>query len=257
MFQLAVCAETVFSDVQFQQRAREITRAGFGVDFWTWPGKDIDALAADPHVKINSFSGYLTGSIVHPDGVAEFLNGVKQTLAVAGKLRCRDLVLSTGEISNQGKVVHAQASHPATRWITAYKALCQVARLAEQHDVTYHLENLNTKVDHAGYPLNHVEDVARLVEEVGSPRIRLLLDVYHAQIEEGNVIQLIRDFGKLLGYVHVADVPGRHEPGTGEINYPAVARALKDAGYQGVVAMEAFPESDSHLAMKRFREAFA
>ena len=72
-----------------------------------------------------------------------------------------------------------------------------------------------------------------------------------------NVTQLIRDFGKFVGYVHVADVPGRHEPGTGEINYPHVVRALQGVAYDGVVGMEAYPEDDPARAMSRFREIFA
>ena len=150
-------------------------------------------------------------------------------------------MLSTGEIDDQGRIVHAIAANPITRWITAYKGLCQIAELAEKHDVIYSLEPLNTKTDHAGYPLARTEDAARLVEEVGSPRIRLLLDVYHTQIEEGNVTQVIRDFGKLVGYVHVADVPGRHEPGTGEINYPHVVQTLREIGYRESSDWKRFP----------------
>ena len=129
--------------------------------------------------------------------------------------------------------------------------------MAEKHDVVYSLEQLNTKVDHAGYPFSQVEDVVRLIEQVGSPRIRLLCDVYHIQIEEGNVIQSLQDYHEYIGYVHVADVPGRHEPGTGEINYPKIASVLRDLGYDGVVGMEAFPRDDDHQAMVRFREIFS
>jgi len=71
------------------------------------------------------------------------------------------------------------------------------------------------------------------------------------------VIQVIRDCKDHLGYVHVADVPGRHEPGTGEINFPRVAQALRQVGYEGTVGLEAFPEGDPHRAMTRFREVFA
>jgi hydroxypyruvate isomerase len=257
MFRLSVCADTVFCDLPYEERFREITRAGFDVDMWGWTDRNIDALAAIPGARVSGMTGYVAGSIVHPAGVHAFLDGVERSIAVAKKLRCRDLILSTGEIGYGGKIVHAIADHPATRWITAYKALGKVAELAERHDVTYHLENLNTKIDHAGYPLARAEDVARLVEEVNSPRLRLLLDVYHAQVQEGNVLQVIRDHGKLLGYVHVADVPGRHEPGTGELNYPRVAQALREVGYGGPVALEAFPEKDPHLALRRFREAFS
>ena len=97
----------------------------------------------------------------------------------------------------------------------------------------------------------------RLVEAVDSPRIRILFDIYHAQVEEGNVIQGLRDHFELIGHIHVADVPGRHEPGTGEINYPKVASALKELGYEGVVGLEAFPLADDLEAMNRFRDALA
>jgi len=257
MFHLSVCAETLFRELPLAQRAKEIARAGFLVEFWAWKDRGLEAIAADPEIHISAFPGYNGGSIVHPDGVPAFLDGVKKSLAFAEKVGCRQLFISTGEISYEGKIVHPIAAHPATRWITAYKALCQVAELAEKYGVVYNLEQLNTKVDHAGYPLRHAEDVVRLIDEVGSPRIKLLLDIYHVQIEEGNVIQVIRDCKDYLGYVHVADVPGRHEPGTGEINFPRVAQALREVGYEGTVGLEAFPERDTHRAMARFREVFA
>jgi hydroxypyruvate isomerase len=256
VFRLSICAETFFCDLPFVERVRRISKAGFLVDFWRWTDRDVEAIAADTSIRIGGFTGYTVGSLVHPDGLKTFLDGIEQTAVVAKRLRCRELVLSTGEIDHSGKVVHAIAPNAITRWITAYKGLCQIAELAEKHDLVYHLEPLNTKRDHAGYPLARVEDGVRLIEEVGSPRIKLLLDIYHTQVEEGNVTQVIRDFGKFVGYVHVADVPGRHEPGTGEINYPHVARTLRDIVYDGVVGMEAYPQSDPARAMSRFREIF-
>ena len=82
------------------------------------------------------------------------------------------------------------------------------------------------------------------------------LDLYHAQIGEGNLIQLVQENVALVGEVQVADVPGRCEPGTGEINYPAVARALAEAGYRGVVGLEAWASGDSETALERFGTAF-
>jgi hydroxypyruvate isomerase len=102
-----------------------------------------------------------------------------------------------------------------------------------------------------------VEDVANLLEEVGSPRIKMLFDVYHTQVEEGNVVEVIRQFHGFFGHVHIADVPGRHEPGTGEINYSRIVKAFREAGYQGVIGLEAFPETDDFQAMARFREVFS
>ena len=165
MFRLSVCADTVFCDLPFEQRVKEIAQAGFLVEFWGWQGRDIDAIAGDATVRISALTGDSGGSLVHPDGLETFLAGVEKTLPIADKLACRELILHSGEISHEGKIIHPIAKHPATRWITAYKGLCQVAELAEKHDVVYSLEHLNTKVDHAGYPLPRVEDVVRLIAE--------------------------------------------------------------------------------------------
>jgi hydroxypyruvate isomerase len=260
MYRLSVCAETVFCQLPFPQRVEEIARSGFMVEFWRRTGADIEAveqaMEADPSLEISNVSGSFDGSLMHPDGVETYLEDVKMRLAVARRVRCRRLMLLAGELGPAGEAINAVAAHPATRWITAYKTLCRVAEMAEKQDVFFSLENLNTKVDHRGYALPHVEDTVRLVEQVGSPRIRILLDIYHAQVEQGNVIQAIRDYRDFIGYVHVADVPGRHEPGTGEINYPEVARALREIGYAGVVGLEAYPLGGDHQALSRFRENF-
>jgi len=131
-----------------------------------------------------------------------------------------------------------------------------VAALGERAGVTFCLENLNTAVDHPGVPFARAADTMALVEAVGRPGLRMMLDLYHAQIGEGNLIELLRRAGPLIGEVQVADVPGRCEPGTGEINYPAVAGALDDMDYRGTVGLEAWASGDSEHALASFREAF-
>jgi hydroxypyruvate isomerase len=96
-----------------------------------------------------------------------------------------------------------------------------------------------------------------LVEAVGHPNVKMMLDVYHAQIGEGNLIELVRRCGDAIGEIQVADVPGRCEPGTGEINYPAIAKALREIGFAGTVGMEAWAFGDSAAALAAFRAAFA
>ena len=110
-------------------------------------------------------------------------------------------------------------------------------------------------------PLARAKDTLALVEGVGHPNVRMMLDLYHAQIGEGNLIELIRRCGDAIGEVQVADVPGRCEPGTGEINYPAIAKALRDIGFSGTVGMEAWASGDSEAgseaALDAFRRAFS
>jgi hydroxypyruvate isomerase len=258
VFQLSACADTLYLELPFLERCKRLAAAGFLVEFWRWPEREADlgAIADDPAIMISAFTGYLGGCIVDPEGADAFVEGCRESLPVAKQLACETLFLSSGELDANGQVIHPIARHPARRWISAYNTLSRAAELAEEAGVTYVLEHLNTKVDHPGFPLNHVEDAAELVTAVGSPRLRLLLDVYHRQIEEGDVTQAIRDYGPLLGHIHVADVPGRHEPGTGEINYPHLAAALQDVGYRGVVGLEAFPAGSTEDALARFREVF-
>jgi len=117
------------------------------------------------------------------------------------------------------------------------------------------VEPLNTLVDHVGYFLDSSEEGLRIVEEVASPAVGLLYDVYHMQIMEGNLIATIRRNVDAIYHVHIGDVPGRHEPGTGEINYANVLRALDEAGYDGWCGMEFSPSDSSAAALDKARRA--
>jgi hydroxypyruvate isomerase len=127
--------------------------------------------------------------------------------------------------------------------------LSRVAPDAEEAGVTLALEPLNTEVDHPGYYLTTSEEGFEIVDEVGSENVTLLYDVYHQQITEGNVIQTVTENVERIGHVHVADVPGRHEPGTGELNYGRIFEALDDVGYDGYVGCEFSPTDDPDGAM--------
>lgn len=256
MYQLSVCAETVFLDLPFEERVRKITEAGFWVEFWGWKGRDLDVFK-DEKVRVSCCLGSNAGSMVHPDHLEAYLADTEKSVPVAKEIRCGRLILLAGELGPKGEVVHQTEPNLITRWITAYKALCHLAAVAEAHDIIFCLEHLNTKVDHAGYCIHRVENAVRLVREVNSPNLKILMDVYHAQVEEGNVIQLLRDYHSYIGHVHVADVPGRHEPGTGEMNYDRIAGVLREVGYDGAVGLEAFPEDNSEEALARFRSVFA
>ncbi|MCL2300688.1 MAG: TIM barrel protein, partial [Firmicutes bacterium] len=100
------------------------------------------------------------------------------------------------------------------------------------------LEPLNVLVNHKGYYLTSTAEGAQIVKEVGSPQVRLLYDVYHQQITEGNLIETIQKYIGVIGHIHTGDVPGRKEPGTGEINYRNVFKAIAETGYDGYVVFE-------------------
>ncbi|MDP9836532.1 hydroxypyruvate isomerase [Neorhizobium huautlense] len=141
-------------------------------------------------------------------------------------------------------------------WLKARDTLARIADMAAEEGVVYTLENLNLPVDHPGTPFGRAEDTLALVESVNHPSLRLNLDLYHVQIGEGNLIETCRTCLAFIGEVQVADVPGRYEPGTGEINYSGIARALAEMGYRGPVALESFAKGDPVAALEAFRAAF-
>ena len=256
MYELSVCADTVFLDVPFEERVKKITDAGFRVEFAGWKGRNMEIFREYPNVQPGSMVATGAGSILHPEDVDDLVASVAESVKVANYIGSKQMILLAGVLGPKGEIIHRTHPDEITRWITAYKALARVAEIAEAHDVVLCLEHLNTVIDHVGYGIGRVEQAVQLVREVGSPHLKIVLDIYHAQVEQGNLIDLIRDYVDDIGYVHVADAPGRHEPGTGEIHYPRVARALHEAGYEGIVGLEAFPEGDPYVALDRFREAF-
>jgi hydroxypyruvate isomerase len=130
-------------------------------------------------------------------------------------------------------------------------ALRKITPLAESRRVTIHLEMLNSRVDHRDFAMDTTAFGVKICEAVGSPRVKLLYDVYHMQIMEGDVIRTMRAHARHIGHVHTAGVPGRHEIGEGqELFYPAIMRALAESGFTGYVAHEFVPTGAWDTALR-------
>lgn len=255
-YRLAASAEMLFLDLPFEERVRRITDAGFEVELWDWSTKDLDGLTR-LGATYSSMTGYLRGTLADPEGAEELLRTAELSLRVAEQLDCPRLnVHGTGLDPRGLPVVPSEVVTPAM-WLTAATTLRRLAELGERTGRVFTLENLNTAVDHPGTPFARAADTIALVEAVNSPHLRLNLDLYHAQIGEGNLVQLLERALPLIGEVQVADVPGRCEPGSGEIHYPAIAAALRRLGYTGVVGLEGWAVGDPDVALERFRSAFS
>ncbi|WP_343552274.1 TIM barrel protein [Pantoea sp.] len=255
-YQLSICAEMVFLDLPFIERVKRIDELGFGVEIWGWANKDIDALAATG-ARFTSMTGYLSGNLTDDDQIQQLLQSAEASLAIAERLNCPALNLHGTGLDDKGLPVKPVEVVTGAMWLKAVDTLRKVAQLGERAGRVFTLENLNLPVDHPGTPFALAADTLALVEAVNSPALKMNLDLYHAQIGEGNLIALIRRCGSAIGEIQVADVPGRQQPGTGEINYYAIARALQEVGYQGTVAMEGWASGESSAALKQFREHFA
>lgn len=121
----------------------------------------------------------------------------------------------------------------------------KLVSVAEKHEITLVVEALNTQVDHMNNFLAYTKDAAALINMVNSRYVKILYDVYHMQVNKGNVIDSITRYIKSIGYIHIADVPGRHEPGTGEINYKNVIECLRRLAYDEMIGFELIPSKES------------
>lgn len=132
------------------------------------------------------------------------------------------------------------------------EGLKQIVGQAEKRGVVLTMELLNSKIDHKDYMCDHTAWGVELCKRIGSPNFKLLYDIYHMQIDEGDVIRTIRDYHTYIGHYHTAGVPGRHEiDETQELNYPAIMKAIVATGFSGYVAQEFIPTAADKLGSLR------
>lgn len=253
-FQLSACAEMLWQDKAIDWRASRLTEMGYGVGLWNWPDHDLNKLEA-VGANYTIMNGYLQGRLADDDGADMLLRSARETAQVGKRLGVDRLNLHGTGLGDGGIPIWRHEVVTATMWLKARETLNRVCDMAEEEGVVFTLENLNL-LDHPGCPFGCTADVLALVSSVDRPELRINLDLYHTQIGEGDLIRWCEKCLPWIGEVQVADNPGRCEPGTGEINYAGVARALVDMGYSGPVGLEAFAKGDSEAALEAFRAAF-
>jgi hydroxypyruvate isomerase len=136
------------------------------------------------------------------------------------------------------------------------EALKRAAEIVEKTKMVLVLEPLNIRVDHAGYFVVFSDHAAEIISKVNHPNVRILFDIYHQQISEGNIINHFRKYWDWIGYFQVGDVPGRKEPGTGEVNWRNVFKAIHEKGYRGMLGMEHGLATPGEAGMKKCFEAY-
>lgn len=171
-----------------------------------------------------------THGIVHDDAREALLGAIEESIAAAKVLDVKRIVVTSG---NEIPDVPRETQHASL-----VCNLREAAKLAEAAGCMLVLEPLNRLISHKGHYLNTTAEAVAIVREVNSPALTVLYDVFHQQITEGNVINNIRNNIEYIGHIHIGDVPGRKQPGTGEINYPNVFKAIAETGYSDFVVFE-------------------
>lgn len=257
-FDLAVCAEMLWSERPIEWRIARLKERGLGVGLWNWCDHDLDKLERIG-ARYTIMNGYLEGRLADEAGAEMLLASARDTVQVGKRLGVARLNLHGTGLGDGGIPLWQHETVSGAMWLRARDTLMRICDLAEAEDVVFTLENLN-QMDHPGCPFGATGDVLALVQAIDRPQLRINLDLYHTQIGEGDLIRWCEKCLPYVGEIQVADNPGRCEPGTGELNYPAIARALAAMGYRGPVALEAFAqnpgEEGSDAAVEAFVAAF-
>ena len=244
----------LWQDKPIAWRAAKLHEMGFGVGLWNWPEWDIEALEKTG-ANFTIMNGYLEGRLADDEGAEMLLRSARETAQIGKRLGVDRLNLHGTGLGDGGIPIPRHGTFAPGMELRSRDTLNRICDMAEEEGVVFTLENLNP-LDHPGCSFGSTEAVLSLVSAVNRPQLRINLDLYHTQIGEGDLTRWCEACLPWVGEIQVADNPGRCEPGTGEINYATVARALADMGYSGPVGMEAFAKGDEIAALKAFRAAF-
>lgn len=252
LLNLSVMLWTVYRKLPFEQRLEKVAEAGYHAvelvrEFDKWSDDDFRRANAKKRslgMTFDATAGVWTG-IADPGVRAAFLEDLRKFLPVAHTLECPAIIVLSG---NRVEGLSREAQHQA-----CIEVLKRAADIAEKQDLTLLLENIDPE-ENPKYYLTSVAEGFAIIRKVDHPRVKFLYDFYHEQIAEGNLIQKLENNIDLVGLVHIADVPGRHEPGTGEINYGNIFRKLAELKYDRYAAMEFEPAGEAVAALRSARE---
>ena len=261
MPKIDLCIEPFFIGADTCEKIKKVKKLGYhAIEFWFWDHefngkdlipakkniteiasvcKDLDIVVSD--IVVNSPDGSIGGFLTKPEDKNKYLKRLKETIEIAHKLKCKKMITCTGnEIA--GKSFQQQFD-------SVVNTLTAAAEIARKEGITLVLEALNSYVDHQGYFLVSSKTGFEIIKKVNNPNLKLLYDIYHMQIMEGNHIATIRENISLIGHFHAAGIPGRNEIYKKEISYIPILKAIDEEGYEGYFGLEYWPGEDEEESL--------
>ncbi|MDP4133063.1 MAG: TIM barrel protein [Bacillota bacterium] len=239
---VSVCIDMMFGHYDFYDRFEKVKDCNIDtVEFWKWSNKDIDRVKSllekynmnislmNIDVKDEKLSYDLSRGILNAGRTDELVQAIGESAPVCKKLGCKKLIVLIGET--------IESLSYDKQLENIYNTLVEAEKKAREEDITLVIEPLND-YDRQNYFMPYSPPVFEILKKINSPYIKMLFDIYHQQKMEGNVTESIKNNIERIGHIHVADNPGRHEPGTGELNYPNILKAIEEAGYTEYVGLE-------------------
>jgi hydroxypyruvate isomerase len=251
-FTLTVMLWTVYRDLPFAQRLEKVAEAGYHAvelvdEFKNWKSQDF----ADARRKKRELSIEIDGTcgvwLPLADAAKRdaFLKALRDFIPTMHELECTRLIMQTGN--------NIPGLSPEQMHVNCIETLKRGGDIAAENKIDLLIENIDPE-ENPKYFLTHSAEGFDIVRAVGNPHVKFLYDFFHEQISAGNLIAKLEKNLDLIDLVHIADVPGRHHPGTGEINYSNIFRKLAELGYSRYVAMEFHPLGDPVKELREARE---
>ena len=256
-FKLSVMLWTVFTDLPFEQRLEKIAQAGYKYvelvgEYEKWSDADYaraNAKRKELGMRFDTTAGLKHG-VANPADREALLTELRQALVAMEKLECPRMILLSGNVV-PGLSHEVQHQSCIDGLIAAAKLL--EGKTIAGEPVRLLLETIDPE-ENPKYFLTSAAEALEIVKAVNHPQVQFLFDLFHEQIAEGNLIEKLEKNIAHIGVVHIADVPGRHEPGTGEINFRNIFRKLSELRFDGMVAMEFYPTGDPIEQLRAARE---
>jgi hydroxypyruvate isomerase len=249
---LSLCLEMLFKELPFNERIGVAARLGYdAIEFWDFRNKnlaEISETAERNGLTVAALSGNRRNALVDPKAGSALVEEMEEVFEAANRLKCRNIMMLSDVLDQDGSAVNVFDRTLPEKMNALVENLEMVARRPGAERFTLLLEPLNTTLDHRGCFLNRSGIGAEIVRRVNSENVKLLYDIYHMSMMKEDVLSEIDKSFKWIGYFHVADMPGRHQPGTGEIDYRRVNALLNKLRYDGFVGMEFSALGDSEEA---------
>lgn len=241
----SVNIEPLYEELDFCDRIPLIKKAGYdSIEFWSWADKDVGKIKETCEkygVSISGFKGDQDYSLCDCEHTQEFIDSIKQSIETAKYLKCDSMIIHSNHFEESGSSDFRDKYSDAAHIANMTHALTLLAPILEENGIRMFIEPLNNLGTDGGMYLVDTVTTADIIRAVNSPNILLLADIYHVAMMQGNLLNHLADTLDIMPYVHVADAPDRHEPGTGEICYEILLKKLLEKGFDGTICYELWP----------------
>jgi len=247
--EFSLCIDSIYPKENLKEKLIRIEQAGFKfIEFWDWRDKDFE-LIINGGLKVSNFSGNRISSLTL-DEKERVIQEVNTSIDAAKKLKCDRIMLLSDILEGDGSVKTDLLSSEK-KLLRLYDNLRVLVEIAKKRDIMLVIEPLNSLKDHKNYFLDNFLITLELIQSINSEHLKILYDIYHMQIMEGNVLETLQKYHQFIGYIHLANVPYRCEPWIGELDYKFILKELSKV-YSGFVGFEFFVKDQNFTYEKLY-----